>query len=218
MALLAPGPLPGAVPGSSTRAGPAYYRAGQSVTLTNQLSPLPNVGMQSLTENVPANWTATNISDFGTFEAGSGTIRWMFFDNQARPLRFTLLAPASASGAVALHGIASFDGQEAAVGGLAELVPPPPPAGTVVRHLPDTYRADTGFTVTLTVTPEAGIEFYTVAETVPSGWAVTTISNYGSFADGTIRWGPFTDAEARTLAYIVQAPVGAGSNAVFAGA
>ncbi|MEI6785260.1 MAG: MBG domain-containing protein, partial [Verrucomicrobiota bacterium] len=105
-----------------------------------------------------------------------------------------------------------------AAGGLATLAPEPPPTGTVGRDLPGTYRADTGFTVTLAVTPEAGVEFYTVEETVPSGWAVTTASHAGSSAAGTIRWGPFVDAEARALSYFVQAPVGAATNAVFRGA
>ena len=204
--------------GTSTRSGPAYYRAAQTVTLTNLLAPLASVWMQTLTEHVPVGWTTSGISDGGSFDAASGSIRWMFFDNQVRPLRFTLLAPANASGLVTLSGTASFDGENLTVGGLLGLAAAPPPSGTVVRDLPDTYRGAVAFTVTLAVTPEADVDLHTVEEIVPAGWTVTTVSHAGSvFTNGTVRWGPFVDAASRALSYVVQAPAGASTNAVFRG-
>jgi len=218
LALLVPGSLRGAVAGSSTRTGPACYRAGQSVTLTNLMAPLASVWMQTLTERVPAGWTTSDISDGGSFDAPSGSIRWMFFDNQVRQLRYTLLAPANAAGPVSLSGTASFDGATLTVGGLLQLAAAPPASGTVVRNLPDTYRGGVGFTVTLAVTPEADVELHTVDEIVPVGWTVTSVSHAGTaFANGTVRWGPFVDADARDLSYVVQAPVGSVTNAAFRG-
>ena len=218
LALLAPAGLRGEAPGSSTRSGPAYYRAGQTVTLTNWLSPLAAVWLQTLTEQVPSQWTVTNISDAGSYDAASGNLRWMFFDNQVRQVRYTLRASASASSPVALSGTASFDGENIAVGGLLELSPEPPPAGTIVRDLPATYHGGGSFAVALAVTPEAGVDFYTVAETVPIGWNITSISHAGAaYADGTIRWGPFLDATARSLTYNLTAPAPAATNAGFHG-
>ena len=75
------GGLRGEAPGSSTCSGPAYYCAGQTITLTNWLSPLVAVWLQTLTEQVPSQWTVTNSSDAGSFDAASGNLRWMFFDN-----------------------------------------------------------------------------------------------------------------------------------------
>ena len=102
-------------------------------------------------------------------------------------MRYTLRASASASSPVALSGTASFDGENIAVGGLLELSPEPPPAGTIVRDLPATYHGGGSFAVALAVTPEAGVDFYTVAETGPIGWNITSISHASTaYPDGTI--------------------------------
>ncbi len=209
--------LRAAAPGSSVRFGPPTYRAGQPITLTNALAPLAEVYVHALTETVPADWGVTNVSHSGSFEAGTHTLRWLFFDNEVRRLTYTLLPPTNASGPMALSGTASFSGESAAVTGLAQLSPAAAPSGTVARDLPASCAPAATVLVALTVTPETGVEVQAVEEVVPEGWTVVSVSATGNTNNpGTVRWGPFLDAAARSLSYTLRAPAAAGT-AVFSG-
>jgi hypothetical protein len=58
------------------------------------------------------------------------------------------------------------------------------------------------------IAPPAGTSSYAVEENVPLGWTVSNINNAGSFdpATGTIRWGVFFDATARSFSYTLTPP------------
>jgi hypothetical protein len=62
----------------------------------------------------------------------------------------------------------------------------------------------------LRIVPPAGTSAYAVEEKVPLGWAVSNISDDGTFdaATGIIRWGVFFDATSRTLSYTLTPPPG----------
>jgi hypothetical protein len=79
-------------------------------------------------------------------------------------------------------------------------------ASAVIRTLPDGFQAGEPVTVELAVVPAGSVNAYAVEETVPAGWEVTDTSDQGVYhaASGIVRWGPFFDAQARTLAYNVR--------------
>lgn len=62
----------------------------------------------------------------------------------------------------------------------------------------------------LTVTPASGVAAYAVEEDVPVGLVVSNINESGEFDVLTrkVRWGPFFDANQRTLTYAVSGPDG----------
>ncbi len=76
------------------------------------------------------------------------------------------------------------------------------------RELPDTYSPGKRFTVRIRVEPGANVQAWAVEEHPPTGWRVSEIREGGSFdnVSGTIRFGPFLDQLARTLAYDVAPP------------
>ena len=207
-----------AIPGSAQRSGPANYRPGQIITLTNQLAPLAHVTFCTLTENVPPGWTFTNASDNATFDPVLGRIRWSFFDNQVRMVTFSLVPPANATGVVSFAGEASFEGQLATVKGLQQLFPVPPASGIVTRHLPLFFRPGNLVTGVLNVVPEPAITAYGVEENLPAGWRVLTVDSGGTTnSSNRIKWGPFLDNTQRVLTYTLEVPPGTSDTAVFTG-
>lgn len=90
---------------------------------------------------------------------------------------------------------------------------------TAVRTLPAGYAAGSTITVTITVTPADGVANYAVEDTPPSGWTASAINESGTFDGGTgkVRWGPYFDANARTLSYQLTVPSGASGDQTFAG-
>jgi uncharacterized delta-60 repeat protein len=84
---------------------------------------------------------------------------------------------------------------------LVRLMGNPLPPSFVRRHIASP-------TVQLVATPPAGSSVYAVEDQPPPGWMVQTISHGGVFdaATGKVKFGPFFDAEPRTLSYVVVMP------------
>lgn len=69
-------------------------------------------------EVIPPGWSVSTINANGEFDAASGKVKWgPFFESAPRTLSYQAVPPASASGAVAFTGVASFDGASIAVTG-----------------------------------------------------------------------------------------------------
>jgi hypothetical protein len=66
-----------------------------------------------------------------------------------------------------------------------------------------------GVEIRLSATPAAEVNVYAVEDQPPAGWPVLGISHNGVFdpATGKVKFGPFYDAEPRTLSYGVETPV-----------
>lgn len=88
----------------------------------------------------------------------------------------------------------------------------------VTRTLPPSYQAGVAFTVRLDVTPPTGVAAYVIEEMPPFAlpapgipgvdspfWSITQISDGGSLdlLTGKVKFGPFFNAEPRTLTYTV---------------
>jgi hypothetical protein len=95
-------------------------------------------------------------------------------------------------------------------------------AGSVATcSLPAHYAPLIEVTVTITVTPDAGVVAQAIQDAPPAGWTVRAASiTEGGIWDGVtgrVKWGPFFDNTARTLQYAVTPPAGATGTAVFVG-
>lgn len=66
------------------------------------------------------------------------------------------------------------------------------------------------FSVSMTVSPWAGLGFGFVEETIPSGFTATGLNAGGTFnaSTGKILWGPIVDNQTYQLSYTLQPPVG----------
>jgi VWFA-related protein len=73
---------------------------------------------------------------------------------------------------------------------------------------PEQYSPGSPVQVTLEITPPTGTQAYAVEETPPEGWAVSDISDSGTFApqSNQIRWGLFFDDGFRSLTYRITPP------------
>lgn len=93
-------------------------------------------------------------------------------------------------------------------------------AQTVTRTLPATYTPGVGVPVSVAVTPSGGTMAYTVVDTPPAGWTVSSVSSGGAFdaMSAGVQWGPFMDSAARTLTYTATPPVSATGVQAFSGA
>lgn len=90
------------------------------------------------------------------------------------------------------------------------------PAG---RELPTSYVAGQQVPVTLRINPAADVIAYAVEEQTPPGWVVMSASDEAEIdsVNGTIRWGPFFDNQARVLTYQITPPAGASGFVQFSG-
>lgn len=93
------------------------------------------------------------------------------------------------------------------------------PSGFVVRGLPGSYFAGKPVEVTLKAAPPAQSGSYGIEDHPPKGWVVGAISGGGSWdpVHGAVKFGPFLDAEPRSLRYIVTPPDTAVGNVAFKG-
>ncbi|HEV8544235.1 MAG TPA: Calx-beta domain-containing protein [Verrucomicrobiae bacterium] len=89
----------------------------------------------------------------------------------------------------------------------------------VSRELPPGYSPGVAFMVTLQAAPARGTRAYAVEDLPPKGWQVSEISNDGVFdaQTGKVKFGPYTDDQARTLTYKVAPPATANGRYEFGG-
>jgi hypothetical protein len=91
--------------------------------------------------------------------------------------------------------------------------------GSATRTLPSTYEPSVVVSVSISVNPGQGTQGYAVEETPPNGWGVSNINESGQWDDVNkkVKWGPFFDANNRTLTYKAAPPVGETGPKTFSG-
>lgn len=88
---------------------------------------------------------------------------------------------------------------------------------TAVRSLPAVYVAGEAVNISIEVTPDTLTSSYAVEETPPAGWTISDVSHYGTYVDGKIKWGLFTDNVVRKLSYRATPPSDASGTKIFTG-
>ncbi|NDY94358.1 VWA domain-containing protein, partial [Wenzhouxiangella limi] len=86
------------------------------------------------------------------------------------------------------------------------------------RVLPEGYIPGLPLTVTIQTQPETGTGSYAIEDQPPSSWAVSNVQG-GVFdsGTGTVKFGPYFDANSRTLQYDLTPPANASGTGVFSG-
>ena len=93
---------------------------GNGGVINIQLTVRPGAQTQvhAMEENVPPGFVPSSMTDGGSFDAGSGKIKWgPFFDAQARDISYALTSPAGFAGEISFIGLGSFDGSDVRTGG-----------------------------------------------------------------------------------------------------
>lgn len=91
--------------------------------------------------------------------------------------------------------------------------------GTAVCAMPTNYIPGRPFSVTITVTPAAGVAAYAVEERVPAGWSVSNVSDAGVFSAtaASVKWGLFLDSLPATVSYDVTPGTNTAAYGAFSG-
>jgi hypothetical protein len=96
---------------SATAARTIAKNQDGSLTVTVQVNPGSDASAYAVEEKVPEGWTA--ISDSGSFNSLSRTIRWgLFADSNARSLTYKLSGLQNSAEAPTISGRISIDGQK----------------------------------------------------------------------------------------------------------
>ena len=92
-------------------------------------------------------------------------------------------------------------------------------ASEALCFMTNRYAASVPIAVAIKVTPASNVLAWAVEEQVPSGWAVTDVSDGGVFQSviSTIKWGIFYGPSPRTLTYRITPTSNATGIATFAG-
>ena len=105
------------------RLGVPETDAGVSAPILLKVAPPAGTSAYAVEEKVPVGWMVTGISNEGSFDPGTGVIRWgMFLDSSARTLSYTLTPPPNVSAVARLGGQISFDGSVQEVYGATGVV------------------------------------------------------------------------------------------------
>ncbi len=133
-----------------SRSLPASVRAARSIWVTNQVSVGTSLTLYAVEDQVPTEWTASEISHQGLFDPQSSKVKWgPFFDATERALTYQLAAPTNAGGRVTIQGTASFNAELVPVGGSSNLL-------AIANHRPvareDAFPRLPGQPLTLSVT------------------------------------------------------------------
>ena len=173
------------------------------------VSPETSILVYAVEETLPSGFTASSISENGVIDTVNQKIKWgPYFDNQTRTFEYTLSPPATYAGSVVIAGYVSVDGQDVSTQGDSALVFTGEPDSSVGER--SVSQSDGHVEVSLSVKPDIGTVAYAVEETLPAGFSAALISGGGSIdaVNNKIKWGPFFDANPRTLTYELTSPGG----------
>lgn len=196
---------------------PDEFLPGIPVTITNTVSPAPDIRVHAIEDGLPTGWSVASISPGGVFDTASRRIKWgPFLDAQARTLWFTAIPSSSLREDAHFSGMGVFDGNIVGIAGEGTL---PIRASSVIRSLPTSFLPGVSFAITDRATPASYENSYAVEDQIPPGWLVTNISHSGVFdgRSGKVKWGPFRDHNQRDLRFRVTPPRDADSDVIFAG-
>jgi hypothetical protein len=202
-----------------TRSLGTCYTPGLPLSVSIAANPLVTVQVYAVEDAPPAGWTVADITESGQWDAVNNKVKWgPFFDHTPRTLAYRATPPGGERGSKAFSGTLSADGVNTAIGG-ASAVGPCAGNARAARSLPACYAPGSPAAVSITTTPGAGTQAHAVEDAPPPGWAVSSISDSGSFdqVNGKVKWGPFFDATARTLTYSATPPSGEAGTRTFTG-
>jgi hypothetical protein len=118
------------LPLSEAQAG--AVRSVQTTNVTVAVTPEMGTSAWGIEESVPEGVLVSGISQEGTWDANSRTVKWAFFYGNARSLCYCVSGESGTN--VSVSGIVSFDGSEDVVTGTSVIAVPLPFRTWAVRH------------------------------------------------------------------------------------
>jgi hypothetical protein len=177
--------LQSSVAGAFTIQVPDKYVPGVSFSVTSEIDPPTGTQSYVAEQQVPAGWTASDVSDGGTFDAVNSKVKWgLFFDSNKRQLSYSLQPSPTNAAPINITGVASFDGADVLLTGNTASI-----ASTKLDHASRNGKGG----LDLDLTGAAGQNFVIEVSTDLINWTqVKTFNN----ANGLVH---FEDSDAQAL-------------------
>lgn len=114
-------PSPATGPAVSEMA--ATYTPGITLAISLQIKPPTATIAYAVEDRPPTGWTISSITEGGVFDPATGVMKWgVYFDDQARTLKYSATPPPGATGPATFRGVASFDGVEVLITGTRQVI------------------------------------------------------------------------------------------------
>lgn len=124
------------------------------------VAPPAGVSVYAAQDEIPAGWTAIQISHAGEFDAAAGLIKWgPYFDNAARTLRYEIRLSPQRIDLAEFKGGVSFDGGSVPISGSRQIR-----SGMRLRSL--TREAEGRFQLRVAAWPGANFSIETSADLI----------------------------------------------------
>ena len=193
--------------GIVTRRFPADAYEGQIIEVVLQAEPLVSASAFGVREILPEGVEYISSDPAANYSSAQRQLRWgLFFDGRSRPLTYRIRLP-TARTLLGWQGWLDEDGVSVPAAGPSQLVVTRPNPGSVTRVLPVPVEAGGTASVRLEVRPRSGLQFQVIEETLPEGWSLIDLTLGGLvLSDRQLRWGPWTDDQARDITYRLRAP------------
>jgi hypothetical protein len=193
--------------GIVTRRFPADAFEGQIIEVVLQAEPLVSASAFGVREILPEGVEYISSDPAANYSSAQRQLRWgLFFDGRSRPLTYRIRLP-TARTLLGWQGWLDEDGVSVPAAGPSQLVVTRPNPGSVTRVLPVPVEAGGTASVRLEVRPRSGLQFQVIEETLPEGWSLIDLTQGGLvLSDRQLRWGPWTDDQARDITYRLRAP------------
>ena len=223
---------------TATRTMQSSAAPGASVPVSLSVTMGSGVLGCGLIENIPAGWTVSNVGT-GVLKTSPDRIEWIFFTGSALPnevVSYTITVPASASGTYTFLGTVMPSGAaNSTVTGQSTVSVVAPTTSTtstttttmpgvyVQRNMASTAKVGVNVPVTLAINVDESktITSLGVREIVPSGWAVSSVSNGGVYTSSShkIEWvfGNYSggnEIKDRSITYTITVPTGTSTGTV----
>ncbi len=207
--------------GSAEGSQPATCLPGVPFTVEIAATPDDAVAVFAVQDQVPADWTVSDISANGRLDAVHHQVKWgPFFDHTSRVLSYRVTPAGGAAGDYSFAGLAVFNDLTVAIAGERQTrVLTGADANVISCQMPARFLPGQAFSLTNRAAPAANVTVYAVEDQVPPGWAVGALSGGGTFDAGKrkLKWGPFFDAQPRVLTCRITPPADARGAFPFAG-
>jgi hypothetical protein len=193
--------------GIVTRRFSADAFEGQIIEVVLQAEPLVSASAFGVREILPEGVEYISSDPAANYSSAQRQLRWgLFFDGRSRPLTYRIRLP-TARTLLGWQGWLDEDGVSVSAAGPSQLVVTRPNPGSVTRVLPAPVEAGGTASVRLEVRPRSGLQFQVIEETLPEGWSLIDLTQGGLvLSDRQLRWGPWTDDQARDITYRLRAP------------
>lgn len=207
LVLFLAGALRSEAAGFVTRRFPADAIEGQIIEVVLQAEPLVSASAFGVREVLPEGVEYISSDPAANYSSTQRQLRWgLFFDGRSRPLTYRIRLP-TARTLLGWQGWLDEDGVSVPSAGPSQLVVTRPNPGSVTRVLPAPVEAGGTVSIRLEVRPRSGLQFQVIEETLPEGWSLIDLTQGGLVLSARqLRWGPWTDDQARDITYRLRAP------------